>query len=85
MEFDEKLQAKGVLIKEEGKIEKIILLYFFDYMIISDKKLTNWTYYVRKGEKYDPETSTNPQQVPREITGTPGDKKLLDSLMKNKR
>ncbi len=48
LEFDEKLQAKSILIQKDGKTEKIILLYFFDYMILSDKDLTNWTYYARK-------------------------------------
>jgi hypothetical protein len=85
LEFDEKLQVKSILIKNDGKTEKIILLYFFDYMIISDKDLKNWTYYVRKGKKYNPNNKANSQQEPLEITRSPGDKKLLDSLMKNRK
>jgi hypothetical protein len=82
LEFDEKLQAKSILIQKDGETEKIILVYLFDYMIISDTDLTKWTYYTRKGKKYDPNNTANPQQKPTEITVTPGDKKFLDSLMK---
>jgi hypothetical protein len=85
LEFDENLQANSILIQKDGKTEKIILLYFFDYMILSDKDLTNWTYYARKGKKYDPNNKAKTQQEPTEITGTPGDKILLDSLMNNRK
>lgn len=85
LEFDENLQANSILIQKDGKTEKIVLLYFFDYMILSDKDLTNWTYYARKGKKYDPNNKVKTQQEPTEMTGTPGDKKLLDSLMKNRK
>ena len=85
LEFDEKLQVKSILIQNDGKTEKIILLYLLDYMILSDKDLKNWTYYVRKGKKYYPNNKANSQQEPTEINGTPGDKKLLDSLMKNRK
>jgi len=85
LEFDENLQANSILIQKDGKTEKIILLYFFDYMILSDKDLTNWTYYARKGKKYDPNSKAKTQQEPTEITGTPGDKILLDSLMNNRK
>lgn len=49
LEFDKNLQVKGILVQESGLTEKVILLFFFDYMILSDKDLTNWTYYARKG------------------------------------
>ena len=85
LEFDENLQANSILIQKDGKTEKIIFLYLFDCMILSDTDLTNWTYYARKGKKYDPNETAKPSQTPTEITGTPGDKKLLDSLMKNRK
>ena len=85
LEFDKKLQVKSILIQKDGKTEKIILLYLFDYMILSDKDLKNWTYYARKEKKYDPNNKANQQQEPTPITGTPGDKKLVDSLMKNRK
>jgi|GEM_PF-5267221 len=85
LEFDENLQVNSILIQKEGKTQKIIFLYLFDYMILSDKDLANWTYYAKKGEKYDPNEIAKPHQIPTEITGTPGDKKLLDSLMKNRK
>ena len=85
LEFDETLQAKSILIQKDGKTEKIIFIYLFDYMILSDKDLTNWTYYVRKGKKHDANEPAKPHQTPTEITVTPGDKKLLDSLMKNRK
>ena len=59
LEFDKKLQVKSILIQKDGKTEKIILLYLFDYMILSDKDLKNWTYYARKGKKYDPNNKLN--------------------------
>jgi hypothetical protein len=83
LEFDETLQAKSILIQKDGKTEKIIFLYLFDYMILADKDLTNWTYYVRKGKKHDPNNTAKPQQDLPEITVT--HKKLLDSLMKNRK
>ena len=85
LEFDENLQANSILIQRNGKTEKIIFLYLFDNMILSDKDFTNWTYYVKKGKKYDPNETANPNRITTEITGTPGDKKLLDSLMKNRK
>lgn len=85
LEFDENLRANSILIQKDGKTAKIILFYFFDYMILSNKDLTNWTYYARKGKKYDPSETAKPNQTPTEITGTPSDKKLLDSLMKNRK
>jgi hypothetical protein len=85
LEFDETLQAKSILIQKDGKTEKIIFIYLFDYMILSDKDFTNWTYYVRKGEKHDANETAKPHETHNEITGTSGDKKLLDSLMKNRK
>ena len=85
LEFDEKLQVKNILIQNDGETDKIILFYFFDYMILSDTDLTNWTYYARKGKRHDPNKTATPQKMPTEITGTPGDKKLLDSLMKGRK
>lgn len=85
LEFDENLQAKSIIIQKDGKTQKIIFLYFFDYMILTDTDLTNWTYYARKGKKYDPNNTKTAQQKPTEITGTPDNKKLLDSLMKNRK
>ena len=85
LEFDENLQANSILIQTNEKTEKIIFLYLFDYMILSDKDFTNWTYYARKGKKYDTNETAKPYRIPTEITGTPGDKKLLDSLVKNRK
>ena len=84
IEFDEKMQAKSILIRKDGETEKIILVYLFDYMIICDTDLTNWTYYARKGKRKDPNNTATPQQMPTKITGTPSDKKLLDSLIKDR-
>ena len=85
IEFDENLQANSILIQKDGKTEKIIFLYLFDYMILSDIDLTNWTYYARKGKLYNPNETAKSNQIPTKISGTPGDKKLLDSLMKNRK
>jgi hypothetical protein len=65
LEFNENLQAKSILIQKDSKTVKIIFLYFFDYMILSDKDLTNWTYYVRKGKKYH---SDNTAKLHQELT-----------------
>jgi len=85
LEFDDKLQANSILIQKDGKTEKIILLYLFDYMILSDKDITNWTYYARKGKKYAPNNKVDTQQKPTEITGTARDKNLLDNLVSNRK
>ena len=85
IEFNEKIKVKSILIQSEGKTNKIILGFLFDYMIICNTDFTNLTYYARKGKKYDPDNTTNLQQQPTEITRTPDDKKLLDSLMKNRK
>ena len=85
LEFDENLKAKSILIQKDGKTEKIILLFLLDYMILADKDLTNWTYYVRKGKKYDSYNTGIIKQELEEMTITPGDEKMLDSLMKNRK
>ena len=54
-------------------------------MILSDVDLTNWTYYASKGKLYNPNETAKSNQIPTKISGTPGDKKLLDSLMKNRK
>ena len=43
-------------------------------MILADKDLTNWTYYVRKGKKYESNKTAKPHQEQTEISGTPGGK-----------
>jgi hypothetical protein len=85
LEFDGNLKVKSILIQKNGKTEKIIFLFLLDYMILADKDLTNWTYYVRKGKKYDLDNTGIIKQEPAVITITPGDEKMLDSLMKNRK
>ncbi len=85
MEFGENLKAKSILIQKNGKTEKIIFLFLLDYMILADKDLTNWTYYVRKGKKYDSYNTGIIKQELEEMTITPADEKMLDSLMKNRK